>query len=358
MEFLNDNPDVTGDKDGFLYTVLGNPTVTITYYAKVTDANAVAQVNQMDNTVTLNFTNGPEDETGAGELKDRTRHYTFGIDANIMGNNPGPDGKSQTSELRKIAVDANGEPIYEKTTSDLEEDITSDDPDVYEWLRGAKFELMQTHKYVDADDQDYGDKTGPDAFVQIPKTEIKFDDSNIAGGTNIPESDANGYISMKGLDAGVYELTEKEAPLGYSFDPSIKYIITITPEFTNDNETDDTFTSVPNKILSGYTVSIEVKKGEQSLAQTATKYTSDTDANGNTVSFINEGENPTGGVTITTEDVTTAETALIVNQELGILPATGGSGILFYVFIGAGIMALAVFLSRRFRRESSDTKVD
>jgi LPXTG-motif cell wall-anchored protein len=226
---------------------------------------------------------------------------------------------------------------------------------MYKWLEGATFKLMQTHEFKDADaasgSDTYGMNGAPVALA-TPK-EILFDSNHIAvatGGSR-PTSDANGYIPMKGLDAGVYELTEVAAPLGYSFDPSIVYVITITPEFTNDNETDETFTDVPNKILSGYTVSIDVKKGSTTLAQTETKYTSDTAGDpASPVSFINEGDNPTGGITVTEQDATTAEAALIVNKELGILPATGGSGILFYVFIGAAIMALAVILARKNRK--------
>ena len=44
------------------------------------------------------------------------------------------------------------------------------------------------------------------------------------------------------------------------------------------------------------------------------------------------------------------ETAMVVNKRLGLLPATGGSGILFYLGIGAAIMALAVGLAMLKRR--------
>ena len=360
VEFKNDDASKTGAKDGILYTVLGNPKVTITYNAKVTNANAAAQVNQMDNNVRLDFTNNPKDTTGAGTLKDRTRHYTFGIDANVLGSgNTGPDGETTTSEIRKIAVDANGEPIYETTTNTVKDKGESEKPDVYNWLEGATFKLMQTHAWKDADldntDAGYG-MTTP-GFVELASgaTEITFDRNNIAGGDKQPASDATGHIAMKGLDAGIYELTEVSAPLGYSFDPSMKYIITITPSFTDDNEQDPTFTSKPNKILSGYKVDVAVKQGNETKATASTTYTSETAGSPATpVSFIDEKsaddasiENPTG--TIKTTD-TTSETALIMNKQLGLLPATGGSGIYFYVGIGVLIMALAVGLGMLRRR--------
>ena len=359
VEFKADDPSKTDStKDGILYTVLGNPQVTVTYYAKVTDASKAAQVNQMDNTVRLDFSNSPTDTTGAGTLKDRTRHYTFGIDANVLGSgNTGPDGESTTSEIRKIAVDANGDPIYETTTKTVKDAIEKESPDVYNWLQDATFRLVQKKAWQEADAASGDDTYGTDGkFVDITETEIKFDANNVAGGTNPPKSDAKGYISMKGLDAGVYELTEVSAPLGYTFDPSMKYVITIKPEFADDNEQDPTFTDVPNKILKSYKVSIDVQQNGTSKAVAETTYTSDTDSTGAPMTFIDE-EATEGGTTytnskgvITTTD-TTSETAFIMNKELGILPATGGSGILFYVFIGAGIMAVAVVLARRMRKD-------
>lgn len=358
VEFLNDDTSVDGEKDGILFEPLGNPEVTITYHAMVTsaDENITAQVTQMDNNVRLDFTNAPDDTTGAGTLKDRTRHYTFSIDANIMGPSTGPDGETVTSEIRKIAVDANGEPIYETLTSATKETVEEEDPDVYNWLEGATFQLVMTHKFVDADDADYGDN-GTMQQLDAPVV-ITFDDNFVAGGDNDPVSDANGYIPMKGLDAGVYELTETSAPLGYSFDPSMKYIITIEPFFVDDDEADPLFKDAPNKILSGYDVTIEILQGDESKGEAISHYTSETAGDPATpVSFIAEVSeddpdisNPTGGMTT---DVT-SETAYIMNKELGILPATGGWGILFYVFAGAALMTLAIFMVRR-GRKGADT---
>ena len=95
--------------------------------------------------------------------------------------------------------------------------------------QGAKFSLKQTAVFKDADNADYGDGLTPETVS--PAKEIMFDGNHIAVATggNSPSSDGNGYIAMKGLDAGMYKLTEVEAPLGYSFDPSIEYIITIEP---------------------------------------------------------------------------------------------------------------------------------
>ena len=343
VEFMNDknlgtdannDDNKTNDKDGFLYTQTGNPTVVITYKAKVT-SSAAEQVNQMDNTVTLKFSNKPTDITGAGELEDKTRHYSFDLDANVLGSGESSNPE-KTSELRKIGIDADGKVIEECKTSELE---SKKESNPFEWLQDAEFELTQTQRYVN------GDPATTGSMDDCADVVVKFDENGVRvseGGSN-PKSDANGFITMKGLDAGVYQLKEIAAPVGWTFDPSKVFTITITPSYVLDAD--------ENEILSSYTVDIAFKdeKGQDQVSSTT--YTANTDTTtGKPISFLDENGEPNKdagmGVTINSE----AETALIVNKKLGILPATGGSGILFYVFIGAAIMALAVFLSRRNRK--------
>lgn len=325
------------DRDGILYTQTGNPQLVITYKAKVT-SEALEQVNQMDNTVTLNFSNKTTDTMGVGELKDKTRHYTFDIDANVFGQGESENG-DKTSEIRKIAIDANGQVIEEATTTELGTKKTSNP---FEWLVNAEFELKQIKKYTNSDPATTGE------FVDVAAADqaVKFKDgvrSKDSSATN-PKSDENGYITMKGLDAGIYELKEISAPLGYSFDPNKVYTITITPTYVLD--ADD------NEILSSYEVKINFTDVKGAAQESKTTYTAGTSAPGKPISFLNEDGTPnTSGEAKASVTVDPAsKTALIVNKKLGLLPATGGSGILFYVFIGAAIMALAIVLSRRGRK--------
>ncbi len=343
VEFMNDknhgtdadsDGDATNDKDGFLYTQTGNPTVVITYKAKVT-SEAAEQVNQMDNTVTLKFSEKPTDTTGEGTLKDKTRHYTFDLDANVLGagDSQNPD---KTSELRKIGIDADGNVIEEAKTTELDSKKTSNP---FDWLQDAEFELKQVQRYVNDDPATSG------SMYDCEDVVVKFNENGVrvaTGGSN-PTSDANGYITMKGLDAGVYELKEVAAPLGWTFDPSKVFTITITPTYVLDAD--------ENEILSSYQVDIAFKDEKGADQVSSTTYTAEQDTtSGKPISFLNDNGTANTdagmGVTVNSE----AETALIVNKKLGVLPATGGSGILFYVFIGAAIMALAVFLSRRNRK--------
>ena len=79
--------------------------IVVEYKATVT-TDAPKSVNLETNTVTLNYSTTPSDSTGNGTLKDETKHYTFDIDANILG-----DDSWKTTEVVKVGVDANGKEI-------------------------------------------------------------------------------------------------------------------------------------------------------------------------------------------------------------------------------------------------------
>ena len=295
--------EFNGDEGGFLYTVTGNPQVTITYSAIVT-SDAGTQVNELDNTVTLNFSNKPSDTSGQGELKDKTRHYTFDIDGSIFGQS----GK-QTSEVRKIGVDANGDPIEEITTTDVE---TAVDPDTRSWLEGATFELRTT--------------------ANDASTAIKFTNGvKDADGSATITSDSNGYLAMKGLDEGTYYLVETAAPTGYSFDPT-PHEITIAATYVDDAD--------GNKILSEYTITIDGN---------VSKYT---------VGVDDETGKPlelsADGATITADP--TNVSTLINNVKNALLPSTGGNGIYFYVIFGAAVAAVSFVGMRVYKKRAAATK--
>lgn len=410
VQFLADNPSTRDvPRDGFLYKVLGAPTASITYEAEVTTedgAKFAQQVNQMDNTAKLHFShdpnykrdgwdqpsfdpNEPDTREKTGELEDRTRHYTFDIDADVLGRDqsstePGPGGEgdesthNKTSEIRKTWVDANGKIIQEAKTSEIagkDEPVTINEVE-FGWLAGAEFTLTQTKKAVT--DPDTGTVTM--SALETEET-VKFDSithvrvaANADGATN-PMSDTKGYIAMKGLDAGEYILKEIKAPLGYTFNPNVQYKITITPTYVKEQSYTDAQAADPDVtvkatydgkgsgddlILDSYTVTIVTQKLDermnpisgQEVESISTYNIKKTDGT-NPDSILKDDGTQDETVTIDTnvETFGNNETALIVNKKLGLLPATGGSGIIFYLAVGGAVALVASYLLKNTKEE-------
>jgi LPXTG-motif cell wall-anchored protein len=171
---------------------------------------------------------------------------------------------------------------------------------------------------------------------------------------------------MKGLDAGVYVLKEIKAPLGYAFNPNIQYEITITPKYVMEPNTSTEGTTpedgkggADDPILESYTVQIKTQELDDAMniissdgVTTISTYNIK-QTNGVPDSILNEGGTQNENTTIMAASTTNNESAEIVNKKLGILPATGGSGILFYLFVGGGIAAIALVLMRKTKKAAT-----
>jgi len=185
------------------------PAVEITYSAKVT-TDAPKNVNALDNTATLKFSNTP---TTTKDKSDKTRHYTFSIDGGLLGG-----GSEVTKELIKSGTDKNGQPITTETVYYNEKKAAP--------LSGAGFTL-----YSDA------------ACKTVVKEEV--------------DSTADGRITFNGLDAGTYYLKETTVPNGYIGDTRV-FTVTITPTYgTGENADlllsyDITITAPASGSLSAY----------------------------------------------------------------------------------------------------------
>jgi len=286
----------------FLNRVTGNPKLTVKYKATIT-SDAATQVNEMDNTVKLNFSNTPSDTTGAGELKDKTRHYTFDIDGDVFGGKGQPGGdtdKGRTEEVQKVYIEANG------TVKESEKATEYTGTNA---LQGAVFHLRTVA----------GDDTSA----------LKFKNgvlSSAADASADITSDEYGSIVMKGLDLGTYYLVEMSAPAGYSFEPNVEHPIVIAAK---DWDVDDE----GNAILTGYTITIDGKNTSTYTVENAGEDLADT----TTMSKV----------TVDSDSITT----LITNKKLGILPSTGGSGIYFYLVLGAAVAGGAGYLLYKTKKQ-------
>lgn len=284
--------------------------ITVEYDAKVVIDDPTS-ISFEDNTVTLNYSNNPSDEVGAGVLRDKTNHYTFDIDGSLFGN-----GEYSTSDVVKIGVDANGKEIKEQVELANGKWVGA--------LAGAKFVLY----------------TDPDCTEEHEYTNDWIKARGEGG--NVIVSDDLGHITIKGLDAGTYWLKEIEAPEGYiKAQEAVKIEIvaeTVSRNFTENVEVkigEETITvpvSYDVDVLESYTIKVNDKvTATYELHNDATADLEEAVAN-DIVGNGEQGENNPDGV------------GKIVNKQGVALPSTGGIGTtIFYIvgialILGAGVL--------------------
>ena len=264
----------------------GTTAITVKYAATVGDVTKFTQsVQELTNDASITFTNKPGTGTDATHTPPhkKTHHYTFGVDANLAGSS---SGQEKTKELRKIAVDANGEVVYETIETSFTDTDKQRGP-----LEGATLELKGTSR----DGTTYSQTT---------------------------TTDENGRISFTGLDADiVYTMKETSAPLGYQLDTT-QYQIKVVAEYNEPTANEDA-------TLKSYKV--KFKKAADSNWQDLTSYTI---------------ENENGEIKTTVVD-NGCVTALIKNVKAGLLPSTGGSGIFFYLAVGGAIAGISLYLMKK-----------
>ena len=286
--------------DDFLASNTVPRTVTVEYSGKITNA-ATFNLNYDNNTVTVDYSNGPDGETGA--LKDITNHYTFSLGAQLLKTD---DVKYRTYELVKVGVDEDGEWVV-----DTHQVSEIDGAPTVGYLGGAVFGL-----YTD------------EACTELYKNDLYPD-----GATFETKAETYGVITFNGLAEGTYWLKEISAPAGYVGDTQahkVEIVATYSPEKT-----------VPAH-----------KEGEIWVAEY--KYVELT-----SFSVIIDGKDTatsTYTVTYNDDDPTIIETVdpEIKNTNIentpGVeLPSTGGIGTtIFYVVGGAMVLCgIVMFITKR-----------
>ena len=282
--------------------------VEVTYYAKITNA-ATFNVNRDDNTVTVTYSNGPNEEKGVE--KDVTNHYTFSIGASIVGK----QGK-KGYEAVKVGVDKEGNELTELTEVTLD---NGDDTDTARSLAGALFGL-----YTSQDAATAGKTTGEDSGLVV--------NENYPDGATFTTLN-DGIITFTGLDAGTYYLKELDAPDGYIKDTDVhEVVIAATYEEKKITETVGGMeVKYQTSVLKDYTVTIDGH---------ATKY-----------EFNNEGATLTDPVI---KDITTDEDR-IKNTKGVELPSTGGMGTtILYVAGSILVLAAGILLVTKRRMNAED----
>ncbi|MBQ7534617.1 MAG: isopeptide-forming domain-containing fimbrial protein [Stomatobaculum sp.] len=264
--------------------------VVIEYYA-IIGSEAVSNVNEMENTVEVEFSNDPHDDTSKGKIKDKTKHYTFTIDGELLG-----EEGFRVIELLKVGKNADG--------TDAIEEIEISNGTMAAALDGALFGLYKTPEGAEAEDDN--DLYTNDIFNGKVETAM------------------GGLLVIQGLDAGTYYLKELDAPDGFIRDTGV-YEIVIDADIVDEETTEvidgyEVTYSVP--VLKGYTITINGTDVTKETTYTASITGSET------LEVIEPEES-------TTE---------IANTKGVELPATGGMGTtIFYVIgtilvLGAGIL--------------------
>ena len=310
---------ITLDPD-YLKTIATNTKFKYTYQATVT-TDAVDSVNHENNTLTLEFSNNPNDGSSKTRLRDRTNHYTFTIDGNLLGS----DNYSAT-EVVKIGVSADGSEIIETVRLANGGEVGA--------LENAEFALYAVT------DEEFANAANFNAA-----SHTAYSNKDSAGETvsyaNI-KSGADGRINIQGIDGGKYLLVETKAPTGYikrQTPVQIEIIPTIDEKVEYEEDADGVKVKVTTKELTSYVVKIDgVTTATYTITNSADKTATVSDE-GDKVGSTNVGDDTSSGKIKNTKGVE--------------LPSTGGMGTTLFYIIGAILVVGAGILLVTRRRMSA-----
>ena len=273
----------------------------IIYYSTKLTEDAGINYAENKNIASLRYSNDPTDKNKSKTIKDKTYHYTFGIDAKIDGedsgtNTDGTINKEVTHEIVKVGK-KDQEKVEVKDGEDIVNYVST------EALEGAEFELSKDNSFA----------------------------SNQIVGT--ASSDTNGLISFTGLDEGTYFLRETKAPTNYTINDTI-YKIVIAADLDEDTGILRQYSVTTYTLDASGTPSAEPVGRATYVNKMSEVQVSEDDADYGDV---------TNKITYSTKDEDIVTTTEIVDTRLATLPATGGAGTIMLT-IGASV-GMAGFLS-------------
>ena len=265
--------------------------IVIKYQAKVT-TDAIQSVNELTNEIEIKFSIDPDPNKGYGIIRDVTNHFTFSLDADLLGDMY--ENESATEAI-KVGLDAEGNPVVSEKSYAFSSAS-------HAALEGATFKL-----YTD------------EGCNTVYTNDIYPNGCEVV-------SDASGRLTILGLDVGNYWLKEESAPMGF-IKAQEPIPVVITADITEDveivDEVDYDGTPVEvtyyTNVLNGYTVTV---------------------GGGTTTYEIRNSKYIATSVEIDPD----SSDGELVNTKGVELPATGGIGTtIFYVIgailvLGAGIL--------------------
>lgn len=293
------------DLTGTNYVKLQAPKPIVIKYEATLTESSFSNVTEEVNDVKVEFSNNPGDEQDKGTVKDRTRTYTFSIDGSLLGSQ-----NESTSELVKVAVDGNGDPIYQSSSTNTTHTNA---------LAGAVFGLFKTRDAANAYKNDGSEITSKAAGDAVNM----YTNANFNG---VVTTDAKGFMEINGLDAGTYYLKELKAPTGFIKDQDVHEIV-ISATYGTETVTEN-----------GYTFDLPVLES----------YTITVDGTENSYSMTLDGSD------ITTSAIIKESNSLLNNTKGIELPSTGGMGTTLFYIIGAVLVLGAGILLVTRRRMSAN----
>jgi fimbrial isopeptide formation D2 family protein/LPXTG-motif cell wall-anchored protein len=307
--------------------------VTIKYDAVVT-TDAPLNVNEELNEVWVEYNHNPQEEGDYNVKKDETAHYTYSIDANLLGGYE--EGvKYSGYEIVKVGLDEKDRPIYSDRYWETDLKKTK-----YEGaLEGAQFKLYSADKQTLAQSSEY-------ATVKNETFDI-WSDAN--GRLYTKHTDGSITPGIVGLDAGTYYLEEVKAPAGYIRDTGIRkieIIPTLTPkDFTEYWDGTNWHKADEANINPAW-------KSATFRMETLDSYVVKVDGNvAATHTFYNPGVNTY--TMKSSSDGVVEQPHNFVNKKGVELPSTGGMGTTLFYAIGAVLVLGAGILLVSKRRMSA-----
>jgi LPXTG-motif cell wall-anchored protein len=310
-------------------------TITVVYDALVT-TDAKMNVNEELNEFWVEYNHDPQNENDYKVQKDDTIHYTYSIDADILGGYEWDLTKQRSgSEIVKVGLDEKDQPIY--SGKEWASQVSTQNK-WYGALDGAEFALYDeggTDLYLTSKE-----------FAAHPKESFKiYSDSD--GRLYSVFSNGDRYEGIVGLDAGKYYLEEIKAPAGFIRDTQ-KVLVEIVPTFINKtfteywDPTDQNWYTANAAGRKAATFDMDVLQSYEVKfdGTTKTKHSYWNDGKGNNITIVESG---------TSEELPHQFT----NKKGVELPSTGGMGTTLFYAIGAVLVLGAGILLVTKRRMSA-----
>jgi len=313
--------------------------IVITYKSKILSLDeGNVTVTEKYNDAEVKFSNNPGDSSSYSLIEDKTRNYTFSIDASLLGKT----GESYwTDELIKTGLDEKGNLLTTKYEYHSGTTTTELSP-----LQGAEFALFKSEPAA-------ADYASHDAAVASKKLY-----TNTVFTTGFVTSDANGRLNITGLDCGTYYLKEISAPSGFIKDNRL-FTITIAATYKTIAPTSyekNVGTEAEPKLIT-----VNVNSYEVLDTYTVTVVDNENHTKVSTYNILNDGP-------VNDKKVTAAEWKTLEGKELAgdnvtpinntkgtELPSTGGMGTTI-LYVGGSILVIlaAILLITKRRMNAED----